>query len=94
MRGGNAQYGRLQTLPNGLKEINQRRYKRENGERQRQPFYVGKPFEGHVKFVLRAFSRIFHAKNLSEKSTREFHVKIYNYVKLTGKQTFNVKIFT
>ena len=68
MRGGNAQYGRLQTLPNGLKEINQRRYKRENGERQRQPFYIGKTFEGHVKFVLRAFSRIFHAKNLSDKN--------------------------
>lgn len=72
MRGGNAQYGRLQTLPNGLKEINQRRYKRENGERQRQPFwkhiYKGKTFEGHVKLVLRAFSRIFHAKNLSDKN--------------------------
>ena len=30
--------------------------------------YIGKTFEGHVKLVLRAFSRIFHAKNLSEKN--------------------------
>ena len=73
MRGGNAQYGRLQTLPNGLKEINQRRYKRENGERQTQPFwkhiqaYTGKMVtcEGHVKLVLRLFRFFFHAKNSS-----------------------------
>lgn len=35
MRGGNAQYGRLQTLPNGLKEINQRRFKKEKMERDK-----------------------------------------------------------